>query len=51
MNEQAINTVITEYAIEVANLRVTVATLHSELEELQKEQKTEQKTEEKGEVK
>lgn len=47
MNEKAINQVITEYAIEVANLRVTVATLHSELEELQKEQKTE----EKGEVK
>lgn len=46
MNEQAINTVITEYAVEVANLRVMVATLQQQLEEAQ--QNTE---EEKGEDK
>lgn len=47
MNEQAINTVISNYAIEVANLRLKVATLQSELEKV----KEEQKEEEKGEVK
>lgn len=48
MNEQAINTVITNYAIENANLKVAVATLQAELEELKALQNTE---EEKGEVK
>ena len=48
MNEQAINTVITGYAIENANLKIQVATLQAELEKIQQEQK--QNEEEKGEV-
>lgn len=47
MNEQAINQVISNYAIENANLKVAVATLQAELQEL----KETQNTEEKGEVK
>lgn len=47
MNEKAINTVISNYAIENANLKVAVATLQAELEEL----KATENTEEKGEVK
>ena len=42
MNEQAINTVITNYAIENANLKVAVATLQVELEELKTLQNTEE---------
>lgn len=41
MNEQAINQVITNYAIENANLKVAVATLQVELEELKALQNTE----------
>lgn len=47
MNEQAINTVITSYAIEVANLRIQVATLQAELEDLKAEKNTEETKEEK----
>lgn len=36
MNEKAINVVISNYAIENAHLRVSVATLQAELEELKK---------------
>lgn len=42
MNEQAINTVITNYAIENANLKVAVATLQVELEELKTLKNTEE---------
>lgn len=34
MNEKAIQAVISEYAMEVANLRLTVATLQQEKEQL-----------------
>ncbi|WP_407372325.1 hypothetical protein [Carnobacterium sp.] len=34
MNEKAINTVLTNYAVETANLRIQVATLQTELEDL-----------------
>ena len=47
MNEKVFQTVITEYAMEVANLKIAVATLQMQLEEAQNEQKPE----EKGEVK
>lgn len=47
MNEQAINTVITNYAIENANLKVAVATLQAELEDLKAEKNTEEIKEEK----
>ena len=45
MNEKAVQKVISDYAMEVANLRVTVATLQAELEEVLASQNTE---EEKG---
>jgi len=41
MNEQAINQVISEYAIENANLRIQVATLQQSIKELQEEKKKE----------
>lgn len=41
MNEQAINQVITEYAIENANLRIQVATLQQVINELQEEKAVE----------
>lgn len=47
MNEQVINNVISDFAMENANLRLTVATLRAQLEDL----KALQNTEEKGEVK
>ena len=37
MNEQAINKVIGDYAVEVANLRIIVATLQDENEKLKVE--------------
>lgn len=37
MNEQAINQVISNYAIENANLRIQVATLQEELNKLENE--------------
>lgn len=40
MNEKAIQAVITDYAMEVANLRLTVATLQQENEELKNESET-----------
>lgn len=40
MNEKAIQQVISEYAMEVANLRLTVATLQQENEELKNELET-----------
>jgi len=46
MNEQAINTVITGYAIENANLKIQVATLSSEMEELKASQNKEEETKE-----
>lgn len=39
MNEKAINQVISEYAIEVANLRIMVSTLRNELEEAKQDLK------------
>ena len=45
MNEQAINQVISNFAIENANLRIQVANLQSEMESLKVSQNTE---EEKG---
>lgn len=39
MNEQAINQVIANYAIENANLRIQVATLQEELNKLENERK------------
>lgn len=47
MNEKAINTVISNYAVETANLRIQVATLQAELEDLKAEQNTEETKEEK----
>ncbi len=47
MNEKAINTVITNYAVENANLRIQVATSQAELEELKALQNTEETKEEK----
>lgn len=41
MNEQAINQVITEYAIENANLRIQVATLQQTISGLQEEKTVE----------
>lgn len=35
MNEQAINRVITEYALENGNLRITVATMEEQIKEMQ----------------
>lgn len=40
MIEKAIQQVISEYAMEVANLRLTAATLQQENEELKNESKT-----------
>lgn len=40
MNEKAIQQVISEYAMEVANLRLTAATLQQENEELKNELET-----------
>lgn len=40
MNEKAIQKVISEYAMEVANLRLTIATLQQENEELKNESET-----------
>ena len=48
MNEKAIQQVITDYALENANLKVAVATLQMELEDLKEAQNME---ETKGEVK
>lgn len=42
MNEKAIQQVISEYAMEVANLRLTVATLQQENEELKESQNTDE---------
>ena len=47
MNEKAINQVISNYAIENANLKVAVATLQAELEDLKAEKNTEETKEEK----
>ncbi|ALV20768.1 hypothetical protein [Carnobacterium antarcticum] len=47
MNEKVVQSVISEYAMEVANLKIAVATLQVELEEL----KATENKEEKGEVK
>lgn len=44
MNEQAIQQVITEYAMENANLKIAVATLQAQLSELQKEEEPEEET-------
>lgn len=46
MNEQAINQVISNYAIENANLKIQVAILQAELEKAQESQNTEEKGEE-----
>ena len=46
MNEQAINQVITGFAIENANLKIQVATLSAELEKAQEQKNTEEKGEE-----
>lgn len=43
MNEKAVNKVISSYAIENANLRMTVANLQIELEELRVEKENEDK--------
>lgn len=40
MNEKAIQNVISEYAMEVANYRVIIATLQQEKEELEKNNET-----------
>lgn len=45
MNEQAINAVISDYAIENANLKVAVATLQYEIEEMRSDLKEERKGE------
>lgn len=42
MNEKAVQQVITDYALEVANLKVAVATIQAELEELKAAQTTEE---------
>ena len=50
MNEQAVQTVISEYAIENANLRLAVATLKAENDQLKTQLEVE-KAEEEKEVK
>lgn len=45
MNEQAINQVISNYAIENANLRIQVATLQEELNKLENERKNDSEKE------
>lgn len=40
MNEKAIQQVISEYAMEVANLRLVVATLQQEKEDLEEKNET-----------
>lgn len=47
MNEQAISQVITEYALEVANLKIQVATLQNALQEIENKAKEEAEGEEK----
>lgn len=46
MNEKAVNQVISDYAVETANLRIQVATLQAELEQMQANQNKENKKEE-----
>lgn len=45
MNEQAINQVISSYAVENANLRIQVATLQEELNRLESERKNDSEKE------
>lgn len=47
MNEKAINSVISNYAIENANLKIQVASLQVELESLKESENTEENKEEK----
>lgn len=47
MNEKAINTVISNYAIENANLKLQVASLQVELESLKESESAEETEEEK----
>lgn len=47
MNEQAISQVISEYALEVANLRIQVATLQNALQEMEDKAKEEAEGEDK----